>query len=136
MAPSPALVVIGPGSVIELKNNDKMAHDISIPENASLMPLQRLSPGAVRRQKFTEPGGYVVRCSDYPHIAFSVVVVSSSYFDTTDEKGAYKIDDVAEGKGTIKVWSHGRWIHEAPLEVRGKTHDLPLKLAESGKDVE
>ena len=30
-----------------------------------------------------------------------------------------------DGKGTLKVWSHGRWVHTEPVEVAGKGHRGP-----------
>src|SRR5437762_6695901 len=53
----PRLVVLGPGSVLELKNTGKVTHEFSTPDNPSLMPVERLPPGTFRRQKFTAPDG-------------------------------------------------------------------------------
>lgn len=125
---SPAVVVVGEGSVVEFKNADKVAHELSTPDQSSLMPPERLSPGAVRKQKFLVAGGYLVRCSEFPHIAISVVVVASPYFATADDKGGFRIGDVPEGKAQLKVWSHGRWVHEEEVDV-GKAGDLQLKVS-------
>jgi hypothetical protein len=119
--------VVGEGSVVEFKNSDRVAHDLSIPEMPELMPVERLVPGQIRRQRFPNAGAYTVRCSEYPHLITSIVVMASPFFATTDEKGGFKIADVPEGKATLKVWSHGRWIHEEAVEVGPKTADLRIK---------
>jgi hypothetical protein len=61
-----------------------------------------------------------------------VVVVASPHFALLEDKGAFKIADVPEGKGTLKVWSHGRWVHEEPLEIGGRALELQIKPAGGG----
>src|SRR5215510_15264315 len=41
----PRLVITGPGSVVELKNNGKVRHELSTPDTPAVMPLQSLEPG-------------------------------------------------------------------------------------------
>src|SRR5215510_6956524 len=48
----PRLVVVGPGSVIEIKNTGKVRHELSTPESPKTMQLESLPPGGMRRQKF------------------------------------------------------------------------------------
>ncbi|HET6281868.1 MAG TPA: hypothetical protein VFH73_12905, partial [Polyangia bacterium] len=94
----PRLVVVGPGSVLELKNTGKVTHEFSTPATPSVMPVERLAPGAMRRQKFGVPGGYLVQCAEYPHIMISVIVVDSPYFSPLDERGNFTIPNVPDGK--------------------------------------
>ena len=54
----PRLVIMGPGSVLEIKNTGKMTHELSTPETTSLMPVERLPPGSARHVKFETVGGY------------------------------------------------------------------------------
>jgi hypothetical protein len=127
----PTTVVVGEGSVVELKNSDRVAHDFSIPEAPTLMAMERLAPGGLRRTKFHAAGGYAIRDAEYPHIVISVLVVGSPYFAPVDEKGAFKLPDVPDGRATLKVWSHGRWVHEQEIEVGPKSGDIAIKVAES-----
>jgi hypothetical protein len=128
LAANPTLLVLGPGSVVELRNLDRVAHDLGIADKPNLMAVERLAAGAMRRQRFMEPGGFLVRCSEYPHIAVSVVVVGSPFFAVADEKGAFKLPDVPDGKGSLKVWSAGRWVHEEPIEVSGRSAELTVRV--------
>jgi len=136
LAPNPPMVVIGEGSVIEFKNSDKVPHDLSTIDQPSLMPLERLMPDKIRRQRFSEAGAYLIRCAEYPHVAISIVVVNTPFVVATDDKGLFKLPDVPDGKGTLRVWSHGRWVHEEPIEIAGKPVDVNVKLAGSAKDAE
>jgi hypothetical protein len=131
---STPVVVVGPGSVIELKNNDKVPHDLGIPEAPGIMAVERLGPGQVRRPHFNEPGGYLIRCAEYPHIAVSVIVVNGPQFAQADDKGNFKIADVPDGKGTLKVWAHGRWVHDEPIEIAGKPVDLQVHVTGTGTE--
>jgi plastocyanin len=131
LAATPASVVVGEGSVVEFRNADKVPHDLSIPDQPALMAMERLSPGGVRRVKFLAAGGYAVRCAEYPHLLISVIVVASPHHATLDDKGGFKLPDAPDGKATLKVWSHGRWIHEEEIEV-GKSGDLQITVSSKG----
>lgn len=128
MKATPALLVVGEGSVIEFKNNDAVFHDLSTPASPTLMPLQRLRPGSLRRQKFPQVGGYLVRAADHPHISISVIVVNAPYHATVDRKGGFKIEDVPEGKAKLRVWLAGRWVHTQEVDV-GRGGNLKIDLA-------
>jgi hypothetical protein len=119
--------VVGENSVIEFKNSDRVPHDLSIPGQADVMPVERLAPGQIRRQRFGNPGGYLVRCSEYPHVTASIIVMGSPFFAMVDEKGAFKLPDVPDGKAMLKVWSQGRWVHDEEIEVGPKSGDLRIK---------
>jgi hypothetical protein len=128
----PWTVVVGEGSVVEFKNSDRVPHDLSLPDLPSLMPIERLSPGALRRQRFLTAGGYAVRDAEHPHLVISVLVVGSPYYDLVDERGGFRIAEAPEGKATLKVWSAGRWVHEQEIEVGVKSDGLQVKVGDGG----
>ncbi len=132
-AAQPTTLVVGEGSVVEIKNSDRVPHDFSLPDVPALMPLERLAPGGLRRQKFLAPGGYTIRDAEYPHIVISVIVVGSPWFAITDDKGAFKLPDAPDGRATLKIWSHGRWVHQQEIEIGPKSADLAIKVPELGK---
>jgi hypothetical protein len=126
----PRLVVVGPGSVIEIKNTGKVRYELSTPGTPQLMQLESLPPGGTRRQKFDGVGGFVIRDKEYPHIMVSVIVMDSPYFSALDEKGSFSIASVPEGKATLKVWTRGRWAAEQEIDTgaQGK-EELIVKVA-------
>jgi len=132
---TPRFVVVGPGSVVEFKNTGKITHELSIPADQTMMPIERLNAGTFRHQKFGTPGGYLVRCAEYPSVAVSVIVVDSPYFAVVDDKGAFSIPGVPDTKATLKVWAGGRWAHQETIDTSGK-QDLSIRVesAKSSKE--
>src|SRR5262252_2913095 len=124
----PRVVIVGPGSVIEIKNTGKSTHQLSTPAQPSLMPLEQLPPGAVRRQRFDAAGGYPIRDAEYPHIMISVIVADTPYYSTLDERGAFSVPNVPDGKAVLKVWARGRWAVEQEIDA-AKKDDLTVKVA-------
>lgn len=125
---TPAAVVVSEGTVVEFKNSDKVAHDLSTPAAPQVMPPERLGSGTIRKQRFATAGEYLVRCTEYPHIVLSVIVTSSPLFAVVEDKGGFKISDVPEGHATLKVWSNGSWVHEQEVDVTAKGLDLSVKV--------
>jgi len=125
---TPAAVVVSEGTVVEFKNSDKVSHELSTPDQPNVMPPERVSSGGVRKQRFAAPGEYLVRCTEYPHIVISVIVTNSPLYAVVDSKGGFKIPDVPEGHTKLKVWSSGRWVKEAELDVPAKGIELVVKV--------
>jgi hypothetical protein len=124
----PRLVIVGPGSVVEIKNTGRLTHELSTPENPSLMAIERLGPGAARHTKFDNVGGYVIRDAEYPHIMISVIVVDSPYYSTLDERGGFSVGNVPDGKATLHVWTRGQWATQQEIDI-GKKEELTIKVA-------
>jgi hypothetical protein len=130
----PRLVVIGPGSVIELKNTGKIRLELSTPDTPTVMPAEQLPPGATRRQKFDAVGGFAIRDAEYPHLMISVIVVDSPFFATVDEKGSFSIPGVPDGRANLKVWTRGKWASEQEIDT-GSKEELIVKVS-SARDKE
>jgi plastocyanin len=133
---TPAAVVVSEGTVVEFKNSDKVSHDLSTPGQPQIMAPERLGAGTVRKQRFSTPGEFLVRCTEYPHIVVSIIVTNSPLFSAADDKGAFRIPDVPEGHATLKVWSSGRWVKEAEVDITARGLDLTVKVPSASGAVE
>lgn len=129
----PRVVVIGPGSVVEFKNVGKVTHELSTPANTNLMPIERLNPGTYRHQKFGLPGGYLVRCAQYPHLTISVIVVDSPFYALADERGGFVIPGVPDTRANLKVWAQGHWVYEHEIDAAAK-QELAIRVVASRHD--
>jgi plastocyanin len=129
----PRLVIVGPGSVVEIKNTGKFTHEFSTPDAPALMGMERLPPNAIRRQKFDTPGGYVIRDAEHPHIMISVIVAATPYYGTLDERGAFSVPSVPDGKATLRVWTRGRWATTQEIDT-SKKDDLTIKVEPPGAE--
>jgi hypothetical protein len=121
-------VVVGPGSVLEIKNTGKVRHELSTPNTPQVMQPETLDPGEMRRARFDGLGGYVIRDSEYPHIMISVLVLDCPFFAPLDEKGSFSIPNVPEGKATLKVWTRGGWAASQEIDTASK-EDLTIRVA-------
>jgi plastocyanin len=124
----PATVVVSAGTVVEFKNSDKVAYDLSTPAHPQVMPPQLLGAGSIRKQRFGSEGEYLVRCSEYPHIIVAVIVTNTPFFGVVDDRGAFRISDVPIGHATLKVWSGDRWVKEAEVDVPARGLDLTVRV--------
>jgi plastocyanin len=131
-AAEPKVVVVGPGSVVEIRNEDKTHHDLSIPGQETVMPLERLGSKNLRRQKFALAGVYEIRSAEHPHLAISVIVAENPYFASCDAKGAFKMDDVPNGTATLKVHAGGRIVHTERVEISAARRSLRIKVETRG----
>ena len=132
----PATVVVSEGTVVEFKNSDKEAYDLSTPAHPQVMPPQRLGAGAIRKQRFGAKGEYLVRCTEYPHIVVAVIVTNTPHFGVVDDRGAFRISEVPVGHTTLKVWSGDRWVKEAEVDVPARGLDLTVKVPSTNNDAD
>ena len=63
-------------------------------------------------------------------------MTNSPLYAVADDRGSFKISDVPEGHATLKVWSSGRWVKEAELDIPAKGIDLTVKVPSSSGAVE
>ncbi len=128
-AASKKTLIVGIGSVVEIRNGDKVPHDLSIPGHEDVMPLERLAPAGLRRQKFANAGAYEIRSAQYPHVTVGVLVVDNPFAVACDKQGNFKIADVPNGKATLKVWTQGQFVHAQPVDVQANMKALQIDVA-------
>jgi hypothetical protein len=112
----PRLVVVPVGGAVEFKNSDRLPHTLYLEHASSLMAPTPTPSGQSRKQKFFAAGEYHVRDEEFPHVDGVVLVLQTPYFTRLDEKGAFKID-LPDGKYTMRVFFHDKWVVKQSLEV-------------------
>jgi len=129
-APDKAILIVGPGSVVEITNEDRVPHDFSTPSDTNLMPIERLSPGKMRRQKFATAGIFEIRSAQHPATSITVVVAGNPHVAAIEAGGAFKFpNDVAKGPVKLKVWAKGSYVHEETIDVSSSSKTLRIEVS-------
>lgn len=123
----PRLVVIPVGGAVDFKNSDRVPHTLYLEHASSLMPPTTTPAGQERKQKFFAAGEYHVRDEEFPHVDGMVLVVQTPYYARLDDKGQFHLD-LPEGKYTLRVFWHDKWVLSQPLEVGPKVTEVSLQI--------
>src|SRR5262252_1092312 len=125
---SPRVLPILAGTTVEFKNVDRIPHALYSPENSSFFGKEETAPGKSRRIRFLATGVYPVRSSEFPHMEGAILVVPNALFARPDDKGMFKIDNVAEGHYLLKVFHKGGFVHQQPLDVGRVPIEVAVKV--------
>lgn len=123
----PRVVVVPVGGSVEFKNSDRVPHTLYIEHATSLMKPEPTPSLQARTQKFYAAGEYRVRDEEYPHIDGDVIVLQTPWFARLDDKGQFKIE-LPEGKYTLRVFWHDKWVVTQPLEVGAKQAEVTIQV--------
>jgi plastocyanin len=128
---SPRLVPVLTGTTVEFKNVDRLAYTLYSPEHTSFFGREETLPGRSRKIKFLAQGAFAVRCEEFPHMEGAILVLQSNLFARPDERGGFRIENVPEGRYTVRVFFRGSYVHQQTIEVGKSSLDLTLKLPAS-----
>jgi hypothetical protein len=107
---SPRIVATMAGARARVKNSDPVVHDarglrgpmtvfhVAIPGKEQEVDITR---------RLTRPGVIRVVSDSAPHMAAWLIVHDSPYLAVTDDRGAFRIDDVPPGVYRVSVWHEG-----------------------------
>lgn len=123
----PKVVVVPVGATVVFKNSDRVPHTLYLENALAVMKPEPTPAGQSRSTRLMATAEYVLRDQEYPHIEGTLVVVQSPLATQVDDKGGFKLD-VPEGKYKLRVFWHGDWVLDQPLDVGPKTTDLSLQI--------
>jgi plastocyanin len=104
----PQVVAVLPGETVDFPNSDPVLHNVFSPRGpGDGFNLGTYPPNETRSRRFTEPGVHVILCHVHPEMLAYVMVVPTVYHAIADAGGSFAIEDVPEGRYTLRVW-HGR----------------------------
>ena len=124
----PYCVAVLAGGTVEFKNSGRVGHVIY--DKQKVMPPTAIKPGESRKQKYHAEGEYELREEEFPHMKGVVKVLSTPLYARPDAKGAFSIDNVPDGKWTVKVWYRGAVLTQATVEVTEGGAEVVLKVPE------
>ncbi len=119
----PHITVVQAGTTVDFLNSDSVAHNVfwtSIGGNKKLgHNLGTWPKGEKKSFKFDTPGAVPVLCNVHPEMSAYIVIVPTPYFATTDQAGAYRIENVPDGSYTLTAWHEGAKNQSKPVSVSG-----------------
>jgi hypothetical protein len=117
----PHVLAVSVGTTVEFPNSDRVFHNVFSLSKARRFDLGRYPRGASRSVRFDRPGMVRVFCEIHSHMSAFVLVFAHRFFDTTDERGGYRIEGVPPGTYTLAVWYEGevRSTHEVRVPASG-----------------
>ena len=115
---SPHVLPVMAGTTVEWPNNDEIFHNVfSISETKSFdLDLYKGNPPD-KRVIFDKAGRVDVFCSIHSTMNCVVLVLENPFFDTTDDKGCYSIDDVPAGTYKLRAWHERLPAQEQEITV-------------------
>lgn len=106
----PHVVAAMAGAGVRVKNSDAMLHNthgllagrtvfnLALPMKDQVVDISK---------RLSKPGALRVLCDAHPHMFGWLVVHDSPYVAVTDERGAFRIDQVPPGTYTVTMWHEG-----------------------------
>lgn len=120
---NPQLTVVQAGTTVDFQNSDSVQHNVFWPSVSGNKKdshnLGTWPKGDKRSFKFTQPGVVPLLCNVHPEMMGYIVVSPTPYFAETDAGGAYKIENVPDGKYTVVAWHQGAKQRTATVAVSG-----------------
>jgi plastocyanin len=104
------VTAVAVGDKVRVKNSDAILHNthgfmgkptvfnLALPNKDQMVDITR---------RLGKPGVVRVLCDAHPHMSAWIVVHDSPYLAVTDERGAFKIDQIPPGTYKVTMWHEG-----------------------------
>ncbi|MBL6704681.1 MAG: hypothetical protein ISQ06_01120 [Planctomycetaceae bacterium] len=115
----PHTLVFWSGIEFELKNSDKVAHNIDAKPAANAGFNENMPPGASVTKSFrnTEALPFQSTCAIHPWMRFWTLVVDHPFYAVTDAEGKFAIPNLPPGKHKFRVFQERASQLERSIEV-------------------
>ncbi|KAF0250143.1 MAG: hypothetical protein FD167_458 [bacterium] len=100
----PKVLFIPNGYYVSFPNDDPFPHNVFSPSEVKKFDLGLYQAGDSRDQLMNRVGVVPVYCNIHPQMKAFVISVKTSYYGLSNENGKVEIDNVPNGKYTLKVW--------------------------------
>lgn len=115
----PHALVFRTGLEFELKNSDKVAHNIDAKPAANTPFNENMPPGSSVTKSFRNPEAlpFQSTCAIHPWMRFYTLVVDHPFVAVTDSEGKFEIPDLPPGKHKFRVFQERGAQLERGIEV-------------------
>jgi plastocyanin len=101
---SPHILPVVAGTTVEWPNNDEIFHNVFSISDAKQFDLGLYKHPEVKRVTFDKPGRIDVFCSIHAAMNCVILVLPTSHFAGTDDKGRYSITNMPPGTYKLRAW--------------------------------
>ena len=109
----PHVLPVAVGTTVEWPNQDEILHNVFSVSEPCNFDLDLYKAPVVKKVTFNKPGRVDVFCSIHTRMSCIVLVLETSHFAATNDKGVYTIANVPAGTVHLRAW------HERlPSQVR------------------
>jgi len=120
---NPHVMVVQVGTTVEFLNSDNVQHNVFWPSISGNKKeghnLGTWPKGEKKSFQFSTPGVVPLLCNVHPEMSGYIIVSPTPYFAETDASGAYKIDNVPDGKYNVVAWHEGMKTQTKSVDVAG-----------------
>jgi plastocyanin len=102
---APHVLAVMKGTTVRFDNSDPFFHNVFSSSRVKTFNVSQEKRGDTSSVVFDKIGLVPIRCHIHANMKAYIVVLANPYFDVTNEKGQFRINDVPAGSYTIKVWS-------------------------------
>lgn len=128
----PHVLLVPAGSEVEVLNPDGVLHNIHsfTTVNPAINKAQPKFKKSMDVKFGDKPEIVSVKCDAHSWMKGWIVVTGHPLYDVTDEKGAFKLENVPPGKHTVEVWHEtlGKVTREVEVKA-GATSRVTFELA-------
>lgn len=109
---SPRVLPMVEGETLDFLNDDNIFHNVFSLSKTKPFDLGIYAEGESKLVTFPQQGLVKIYCNIHPDMISNILVLSNPYFAKTGADGTYEINNVPDGKFTLRVW------HEFSDEIR------------------
>lgn len=126
----PHVLAVMKGTTVRFDNGDPFFHNVFSSSRVKTFNVSQEKKGEYSEITFDKIGLVPIRCHIHAAMKAYIVVLPNPFFDTTNEKGLFRISDVPAGTYTIKVWSEKGTASQSITVSSGERTKVILKASE------
>lgn len=136
----PRVLPIVQGTTVSFPNSDSVRHNVFSASETQMFNLGTYPPGLSPSMKFQQAGVVEILCNVHPEMTAFILVLKTSYFAKTDDRGAFEIPDVPAGAYQIVFWCEHQGTVSRSVELTGQEVSVRATLHQnrievSGRDL-
>lgn len=125
----PAVLPILKGSTVNIKNEDKIYHNVFSLSELRPFNIGRRPRGENVPIDFNQAGVIRVFCDIHSNMSAYIIVLNNPFFVHPDEHGNYSLTDIPAGKYKVHVWHERMEAKNQSVEIKeGETVQINFTL--------